>query len=138
MRARRELNPRPSDSKCVQEASTGLVSPSQGLTIDSEGSGIHGVIDSNPSNASQTLAADTKSFAALVLHDSRVQTASVGNALLTVRDVAAILSVCRDTVYRLCANGQLRHFRILNAIRIAPGDVDHFLIINRDRSKGSM
>jgi len=36
-RARRELNPRPSDSKCILEPSTGLFNPSQGLTIGNEG-----------------------------------------------------------------------------------------------------
>src|SRR5262249_28308262 len=135
-RARRELNPRPSDSKCVQEPSTALFSPSQGLTIDNEGSEIHEVNHSNPSNASQTLTAETKNFAALVLHDPRVRAASAGNVLLTVREVAAILHVCRDTVYRLCAEGQLPHVRILNAIRVAPADLDGFLRINRDRYKG--
>jgi len=58
-----------------------------------------------------------------------------GNALLTVREVAAILRVCRDTVYRLCANGQLAHVRILNAIRIAPADLDSFVRVHRDRPK---
>src|SRR5262249_55631357 len=130
LRARRELNPRPSDSKCIQEPSTALISPSQGLTIDNEGSGIHEVIHSSPSKASQTLAAETKNFAALVLHHPRLS----GNALLTVREVAAVLHVCRDTVYRpLCANGQLPHVRILNAIRIAPADLDDFLKVHRDR-----
>ena len=129
------MNPRPSDSKCVQDPSTGLFSPSQGLTIDNEGSGIHEVNHSNPSNASQTLAAETKKFAALVLHDSELRAVSGGNALLTVREVAAILRVCRDTVYRLCAKSELPHVRILNAIRIAPADLDAFLSIHRDCHK---
>ena len=135
-RARRELNPRPSDSKCIQEPSTGLFSPSQGLTIDNKGSGVREVIHSNPSSASQTLAEESKIFAALVLHDPGVRARSAGNALLTVREVAAILRVCRDTVYRLCANGQLPHVRILNAIRIGPADLDGFLSLHRHGPKG--
>jgi excisionase family DNA binding protein len=135
VRARRELNPRPSDSKCLQEPSTALFSPSQALTNDDNGSGIQAVTHSNPSNASQTLAAETKNFAALVLHDSKLRAVSGGNALLTVQEVAAILRVCRDTVYRLCAKGQLPHVRILNAIRIAPADLDAFLSIHRDCRK---
>src|SRR5229473_3136533 len=127
LRARRESNPRPSDSKCIQELSTALFSPSQGLTIDNEDSGIHEVNHSNPSNASQTLAAETKNFAALVLHDSAVRAVSGLDTLLTVRDVAAILRVCRDTVYRLCATGDLPHVRVLNAIRIMPADLDVLL-----------
>ncbi len=92
LRARRESNPRPSDSKCFRELSTAL-------------------------------------------HDSELRAVSGGNALLTVREVAAILRVCRDTVYRLCAKGQLPHVRILNAIRIAPADLDCFLRVHRDCPK---
>ena len=135
LRARRELNPRPSDSKCIREPSTGLFSPSPELTIDNEGSGIQKVNHSNPSNASQTLAPETKNFAALVLHESGLRAVCEGNALLTVREVAAILRVCRDTVYRLCATGQLPHVRILNAIRIEPADLDDFLSIRRGCAK---
>ncbi|TMA09783.1 MAG: helix-turn-helix domain-containing protein [Deltaproteobacteria bacterium] len=40
--------------------------------------------------------------------------------LLTVREVAAYLRVSTKTVYGLCARGELRHIRVLNAIRIAP------------------
>jgi len=103
--------------------------------MDKGGSEIREVIHSNPSNVSQTLAAETKNFAALVLHDSELRAVSGGNALLTVREVAAIFRVCRDTVYRLCAKGQLPHVRILNAIRIAPADLDAFLSIHRDCPK---
>jgi len=126
-RARRELNPRPSDSKCGQEPLTAAFSLSQGLAIDVEGSGIHEVTQSSPSSRSQTLAAETKNFAALVLHDSAVRAVSGLDTLLTVRDVAAILRVCRDTVYRLCATGDLPHVRVLNAIRIMPADLDVLL-----------
>ena len=37
-------------------------------------------------------------------------------ALLTVRDVAAELGACAAIVYRLVAEGQLAHVRVLNAI----------------------
>jgi excisionase family DNA binding protein len=62
-----------------------------------------------------------------VLHDSAVRAVSGLDTLLTVRDVAAILRVCRDTVYRLCATGDLPHVRVLNAIRIMPADLDVLL-----------
>ena len=39
-------------------------------------------------------------------------------ASLTVKEVAARLRVCTATVYRLCAAGELRHFRVGAAIRI--------------------
>ena len=52
-------------------------------------------------------------------------------ALLTVRDVAAQLGVCAATVYRLVAEGQLAHVRVLNAIRIAPRDLEAFVEARR-------
>lgn len=47
-------------------------------------------------------------------------------ALLTVRVVAAQLGVCAATVYRLVAEGQIAHVRVLNAIRVAPRDLEAF------------
>jgi len=46
---------------------------------------------------------------------------------LTVRDVAARLSVSRATVYKLCAAGNLAHIRVLGAIRVAPVDLAAFI-----------
>jgi excisionase family DNA binding protein len=51
--------------------------------------------------------------------------------LLTVREVAAYLHVSTKTVYRLCALGELRHIRVLNAIRMAPWDVDALVFARR-------
>jgi len=39
--------------------------------------------------------------------------------LLSVRDAAKRLGVCTSTVYKLCAEGKLRHVRVSNAIRIS-------------------
>ncbi len=47
---------------------------------------------------------------------------------LTVRDVAAKLSICTATAYRLCTSGALPHVRVLNAIRVAPDDLECFLV----------
>ena len=52
-------------------------------------------------------------------------------ALLTVRDVAARLGACTATVYRLVAEGQLVHVRVLNAVRVAPRDLDAFVEARR-------
>jgi excisionase family DNA binding protein len=52
-------------------------------------------------------------------------------ALLTVRDVAAQLGVCTATVYRLAGEGHLPHVRVLNAIRVAPGDLAAFIEARR-------
>jgi len=51
--------------------------------------------------------------------------------LLTVNEVPVYLHVCTKTVYRLCALGELRHIRVLNAIRIAPSDVDALVFAHR-------
>jgi excisionase family DNA binding protein len=38
--------------------------------------------------------------------------------LLSVRQAAALLCVCAATVYRMCEQGELEHFRVRNAIRV--------------------
>jgi excisionase family DNA binding protein len=38
--------------------------------------------------------------------------------LLSVRQAAALLGVCTATVYRMCEQGELPHFRVRNAIRV--------------------
>jgi len=46
---------------------------------------------------------------------------------LTVREVAARLSVSTATVYKLCAAGKLAHARVLGAIRVAPVNLAAFI-----------
>lgn len=41
-----------------------------------------------------------------------------GRHFLTVKEVAAVMRVCRATVYRLCSEGGLEHVRVANALRI--------------------
>jgi excisionase family DNA binding protein len=61
-----------------------------------------------------------------VLHSERGLRLPRGgrDGLLSVRDVAAHLGICAATVYRLCAEGQLAHVRVLNAVRVAPQDLE--------------
>ena len=47
--------------------------------------------------------------------------------LLTVREVAETLSVCRATVYALCERGELPHVRIANAVRVSRLDLVAFV-----------
>jgi excisionase family DNA binding protein len=47
--------------------------------------------------------------------------------LLSVRQVAAVLGVCAATVYGMCEQGELEHFRVRNAIRVDPRAVKRFL-----------
>jgi excisionase family DNA binding protein len=71
--------------------------------------------------------------------------------LLSVRQVAGKLGVCTTTVYALCGRGALPHVRVLNAIRVAPGDLEAFVearrrkgadpptsLIQRQSSKGGL
>ena len=51
--------------------------------------------------------------------------------LLSVKQVAEHLGVTTATVYGLCAHGRLAHVRILNVIRIAPGDLSNFIASRR-------
>jgi excisionase family DNA binding protein len=43
-----------------------------------------------------------------------------------VRQVAEALQVSTSTVYQLCAQGRLPHFRVSNAIRIEPTVLERF------------
>jgi len=47
--------------------------------------------------------------------------------LLRVSEVAKQLGVCNATVYRLCESGQLPHVRVVNSIRVRPGDLAEFV-----------
>ena len=58
---------------------------------------------------------------------------SLGSGLLSVGEVARWLGVCTATVYALCAQGRLPHVRVLNAIRIGPGDLKQFTEARRRR-----
>ena len=51
--------------------------------------------------------------------------------LLTVKEVAARLGVCRATAYELCERGELPHIRVLNAIRVRSADVEEFISARR-------
>jgi excisionase family DNA binding protein len=54
-------------------------------------------------------------------------------SLLSVHQVAKFLGVCPATVYALCEQGKLPHFRVLNAIRVDPREVKGFLARSRRR-----
>ncbi len=73
---------------------------------------------------------DTKIFAASLLLGSTpvVPVASGPGRLLTVREVAERLGVCRATVYRLCERGTLPHIRISNAVRVKEAALERFLL----------
>jgi excisionase family DNA binding protein len=58
-----------------------------------------------------------------------------GLPLLSVRQVAAQLGVCTATVYALCAKGVLPHVRVLNAVRVAPGDLEAFVEGRRSKRR---
>ncbi|MCA1828589.1 MAG: helix-turn-helix domain-containing protein [Myxococcales bacterium] len=51
--------------------------------------------------------------------------------LLTVRQVAQLLGVCTATVYKWATTGLLPHVRIVNVIRVPPGDLAAFIASRR-------
>jgi excisionase family DNA binding protein len=51
--------------------------------------------------------------------------------LLSVREAARLLGLSAATVYKLCAEGDLPHARILNRIRIVPADLAAFVKARR-------
>jgi helix-turn-helix protein len=53
-----------------------------------------------------------------------------------VLEVARQRGLCTATVYGLCARGELAHVRILNAIRVAPADLDAFVAARRNGVSG--
>jgi excisionase family DNA binding protein len=84
-----------------------------------------------------TVAPLLQSFAAPLLQGSRALGIVDGGraGLLTVRDVAAQLGVCTATVYRLVGEDQLAHVRVLNAIRVAPRDLEAFVESRRQAGR---
>jgi excisionase family DNA binding protein len=46
---------------------------------------------------------------------------------LTVRAAAGVLRCSTATVYKLCASGELRSFRVLNAVRVRVEDLEAFM-----------
>ena len=58
---------------------------------------------------------------------TRLLPAQLEAQLLTVREVAKKLRICTATVYKLCDRGELRHVRVLQAIRIERGDLTAFI-----------
>jgi integrase len=57
----------------------------------------------------------------------QLRAVSLGERMLGVKEVAALLSVSAATVYRLVEFGHLRHSRVLSSIRISEADLAAFL-----------
>jgi excisionase family DNA binding protein len=88
----------------------------------------NGTVSAKPGSQRTTLLPrDREDFVTWLLPRERVP------SLLTVREVAAQLRACTATVYRLCDEGQLRHIRMLNAIRVDPIDLAAFIDARRSR-----
>ena len=51
--------------------------------------------------------------------------------LLTVQQVAKLIGVCAATVYRMCEQGELEHFRVRNAIRVPVATLKAYLATAR-------
>ena len=91
-----------------------------------------GAMLQTPRASRHAFAGSHKPFATPVLRPSALKMLDGGrDNLLTVREVAARFGVSTATVYELCARGVLAHFKLLNAIPIAPADAA--ALIGRDR-----
>ena len=64
-----------------------------------------------------------KGFATPLLRNSGSVVETPAGPLLTVREAARVLRVSTATVYKLCARGEVPHFRVLNQIRVAAQDL---------------
>jgi excisionase family DNA binding protein len=73
--------------------------------------------DAARSLLSRSIPAEHGNFGAPVVHGN-VASRGVKSYLLTVREVASLLRVCRATIYSLCERGQLAHTRVGTSIRI--------------------
>jgi excisionase family DNA binding protein len=94
-----------------------------------------GSVSDEKSKNVQIHASLSKNFAGSLL-DGTAADSEVGRSvgsLLSVRQVAKLLGVCTATVYALCEQRKLPHFRVLNAIRIDPRDLRRFLARGRRR-----
>jgi excisionase family DNA binding protein len=97
--------------------------------MDDCSSGNRQAADSKSSKRSQNITANPQSFIPPISHGSFRAVARI--ALVTVKEVATLLRVSTDSVYGLCARGELPHVRVSNAIRIAPADLREFLVRQR-------
>ena len=105
---RLDLNQRPLAPQAVQDAAQ----PSSDRAKSSEFFG--GQSDSRVQR-SQGSTKPRRNFATILLPPIE--------RLLTVGQVAQLLSVCRATVYKWAATGLLPHVRIINVVRVRPQDL---------------
>ncbi len=98
----------------VEPAARGFEVRSEGLP-DVPGASrsvtLRGVTRSRTSPNVPTHPANHGEFAASVLHGFLTK-------LVSPRDAASILGVNRETIYRLCARGELAHVRVGSALRV--------------------
>jgi hypothetical protein len=89
-----------------------------------------GSVSDEKSKNVQIHASSSKDFAGSLL-DGMAADGEDGlsdRSLLSVGQVAKLQGVCPATVYALCGQRKLPHFRVLNAIRIDPKAVKRFLV----------
>ena len=80
---------------------------------------------------SQAFAETPEDFTTRLLPNSGLE------RLLTVREVAERLRVSTAIVYKICASGELPHSRIIDSIRVRPGDLAAFAVATHSREPDS-
>jgi excisionase family DNA binding protein len=58
------------------------------------------------------------------------------SGVFTIREVARRLRLSTATVYKLCSEGSLEHFRVMNSIRVREDALTAFVAV-RSRSRNS-
>ena len=70
------------------------------------------------------LTGDVQAAASLVLAEIMLQEREPAGKDLSVNEAAEVMGVCRQTVYNLCASGNLKHRKVGRQIRIKRADLD--------------
>lgn len=121
-RARRESNPRPTDSK----GESGPIPASSIFPVASLSAPLAATAEQAVPLPSTQM---TESFCAPLVR----LVSQTPDQLLDAGEVAKLLGVCRDTVYRLCERGELPHVRIGSLLRFDRSEIAALLERSRRR-----
>ena len=97
-----------------------------GRTLPQRPEIITNAIERDPHRESSS-APKRRDFAAILLLGKRGPREPFPSGFLSVREVAGVLKLSTATIYKLIHRGELAHFRVSNAVRIARADLERFI-----------